>query len=179
MNPVRRGPEPVVLRGATCSPSVLAMLALISVIAVALVGMTITALRVSSSFADSLDRTSAADSALDAVIHDLQREPLAAGEDCYGASDLGGAHTKAYQKLIAFPGGETMTVIVDCATTTPLTPSRDVTLTAFVAGQASALAQARIEIVDEIGGESRPGVELRICDWQLGQNLRTTAAACP
>ncbi len=158
--------------------AVLAMTGLLTVIAVALVGMTITALRISSSAADTLDRTSAADSALDAVIHDLQREPLAAGEDCYGAGDQGGGHTTAYQKVISFPDGESMTVIVDCTTTAPLTPSRDVTLTAFVAGQTSARGQARIEIIDEIGGESRPGVELRICDWQLGQNVRSTAVAC-
>ncbi len=138
---------------------VLGMLAVISVIAVALVGMTIAALRISSSFSESLDRTSAADSALDTVVHYLQDEALAAGEDCYGASNLGGAHPIAYQRLITFPDGESMTVIIDCATTTPINDSRDITLTAFVDGQASAFGPGahRDHRRDRWRAPARPG----------------------
>lgn len=160
--------------------SVLAMLGLLSIFAAILIGMTVTALRVSSSFRDDLDKTSASDSALDGVVHDLQKNPSAAGTDCFGSADLGGGHTQAYQKTISFPNGDTVDVIIDCDTSggAPYLPQRDVTLVAYADGDSAPSGKARFEIVDEVGGLSRPGNELRICDWQLGRNIRSSVAAC-
>ena len=158
--------------------SVVVVIGLISIIGVVLIGMSLTALRISAAFRDSLDVDSAADSGLEAVVHDLQRTVPAAGQDCYGATDLGGGHTKAYQETVSFPDGKTIQVIIDC-TSAVTSASRDVTLVAFSGGAADPAAKARVVIVDEIGGVSRPGLELRICDWQLGRNVRSTVAACP
>lgn len=158
---------------------VMAVLALVSVLATVLVGMTITALGVSSSFRENLDKTSASDSALEELVHDLQKTVEAAGQDCYGATDQGSGHDPAYLKTISFPNGDSVDVIVDCNTTGPLTPARDITLEAFAGGDTQPSAKARIEIIDEVGGLSRPGNEVRICDWQVGQNVKSTVAPCP
>ncbi|MCO5322844.1 MAG: hypothetical protein M9922_15760 [Microthrixaceae bacterium] len=158
--------------------SVIAILGIVAVVSAALLGMTLTAMRISDSFRDNLDNTSAADSALEDVVHRLQRTATAAGQDCAGSTDLGGGHTNAYAETIDFPNGDSIEVIVDCETTVPFAPVRDITLVAYAGGSTAPNGKARIEITDEIGGLSRPGNELRICDWQLGQNIRAEVAAC-
>lgn len=164
--------------------SVLAMLGMLSLFAAVLASMTIAALRTSAAFGDALDATSAADSALDLVVSDLQQNPAAAGQECFGAADLGGGHSTAYQRTIRFPdpsGGADveLDVVIDCVEqNSPPTSERDVSLVAFVDGAPDPSGKARVLITDEVGGLSRPGSELRICDWQLGQNIRSSLASC-
>lgn len=158
--------------------TVLGMLGLVSLLATVLVGMTITAAAVSAKFRDDLDGNAAAETALERIVHNLQRNALAAGHDCYGSANLGGGHSKAFQETVTFPGGDTVQVVVDCDTVSPYVPNRDVTLDAYPDGAGDPVARARIEIVDEVGGLSRPGSEVRICDWQVGRNVRSTAQPC-
>lgn len=158
--------------------TVVGMLGLVGLLAGALVGMTLTAAGLSVRFRDRLDGGSAAEVALERIVGDLQRNPLAAGKDCYGSTNLGSGHSKAYQETVTFPGGDTVQVVVDCDTVSPFTPNRDVTLDAYPDGAGDPVARARIEIVDEVGGLSRPGSEVRICDWQVGRNVRSTAQPC-
>ena len=161
--------------------SVIAMLGLVAIIGAALMGMTITAMKVNQSFRDSLDNVSASDSALDLVVNDLRRNPAAVNQGCYGAGIPGYPNT--YKETIRLPdpeGGtpEEIEVIVDCASTGPYTPQRDIELTAYPDGGSTAQARAHIVISDEGGGESRPGFSLEICDWQLGGNVRAALAPC-
>ena len=43
---------------------------------------------------------------------------------------------------------------------------------------AAELFLAALEIVDRIGSEERPGLELVVCDWQLGQTVTDAPVAC-
>jgi Tfp pilus assembly protein PilX len=162
--------------------AVLGMLGVITVLVGVMVAMTGTALRTSEEFADSATIVNAADSALESVISDLRRNRDAALQDCFGATDQGSGHTVAYSKNVAMTAGQDFDVIVDCETNGALTEQRDVTLRAFVQGQAGGSSgpdgASRAVIVDRIGTVDRPGVALRICDWQLGQSVGPELVGC-
>lgn len=160
--------------------AVIAMLGVITVLVGAMVAMTSTALRTSEEFADSATIISVADSAMESVIASLRRDRDAALQDCRGATDQGDGHTRAYRRTVTIVTGQDYDVIVDCATTGPLDTQRDVSLRAHVEGGSSARPDgaSRVVIVDKVGTADRPGVALRVCDWQLGQTVSASLAGC-
>lgn len=159
--------------------AVIAMLGVITVLLGVLVTMTGAALRVSDKFADSSTVIGVADSALESTISSMRRDLSGAATECRGATDQGAGHTQAYRRTVTVVTGEDYEVIVDCETDGPLTDERDVLLHAYVQGVGSSGPDgaARAVIVDRVGGVDRPGVALRICDWQLGQTVTSSTAS--
>lgn len=151
--------------------------AVVTLMAVILVSMTMMALTVSTRFRSSATRAGAADSAMNSVVNDLRVDPSAAGHDCYGSGPHGG-HPKSYEKDVTLPDGTHTTVYVECDTTGPTTDSRDITLQAFTDSDTRAAGVARFTITDKVGTESRPGIAVTICDWQLGQAVGGSPVGC-
>lgn len=156
----------------------LVLLGFVSVLAAVILTMTSTATKTAVGYRADALRVTAADNALERVVNELRVERLAAGQDCYGATSNGSGHPTSFLQQVSLPDGTDIDVIVDCETTGALTPVRDVTLTAYVGVDERRLGVARVEITDRVGTESRPGIELVVCDWQLGQNVAGSATAC-
>ena len=145
--------------------------------------MSLTALNISAQFRERLDLNSAADGAMQSVIHQLQSTQAAAGQDCYD-SELHEVHANSYEEVVTFPDGGTMTIIVACETKSRddppggLNPRRDVELVAYPSGSSDAVGRARALILDGRHDQEEPGVETRICDWQIGRNVMSTTSEC-
>lgn len=155
----------------------LALIALVAILGTVLLGMTFTATRTSSTFRDTDLSINHADAALESTLSTLRRDPDAAGEDCYGATTVG-SHPAAY----VFPDGATAgqpgAVVVTCETVAPIGDARDITLRAYTGSPERLTGVARVHIVDRVGVEERPGLELVVCDWQLGQTVSNAPVAC-
>lgn len=161
--------------------SVIAMLGLIALVGTAMFTMTVTAMKVTETFRDSLDDVSVSDSALDLVVHDLRRQPDPLNlEDC--------DPDRTYQRTITFPDGESTVVDVTCTGSSSTGPdTRSIKLEAAPQGSSGPRARASIRITDEHESEARPGFKLEICDWQLGDHVAPSVplddtgsmASCP
>ncbi len=155
----------------------LALLGVIAVLAAVILNMTVTATRTTSKFGDNAAQVSAADSALERVVNTL-RKPGAEGVDCHGAGPNGAGHPQSYLRQISLADGRQFEVTVDCESHGALTPTRDVSLRAFVGDDDRPLGAARVKITDRVGSEIRPGIELTVCDWQLGQQTGSGLVGC-
>lgn len=158
--------------------AVLGMLVLIGILLGAALSMTVTATKVTASFADSTARVSAADSALERTASGLRRDRDAAFKDCEGASAFGSAHPRAFRHSVGLANGTTVDVIVDCITVGAIGDARDIELRAFVGEASVAQGAARFVIVDRVDSVDRPGATLTVCDWQLHQRVRSALAPC-
>lgn len=158
--------------------AVLALVGMVAVIATVLLAMTMTASRVSGRVKENGTVVSQADSALESTLAAMRTDPAAAQSDCHGGVTLG-SHPNAY----IYPGGASVgdpgSVIVACETTGAFTAVRDVTLRAYLGSPERLAGVARAKITDVIGGQVRPGIEVVVCDWQLGSAVRSDTAACP
>ena len=157
--------------------AVLGLLGVVAVLSAVVLSMTVTATRTTSKFGDNAARVSAADSALERIVNTL-RKPGAEGVDCHGAGPNGAGHPRSYRRQISLADGRQFDVTVDCESHGALTPARDVSLRAFVGDDDRPLGAARVKIADRVGSEVRPGIELTVCDWQLGQQIGTELVGC-
>ena len=157
--------------------AVLALVGLVAIIGTALVAMTITATRVSAQSTRETARVMQSDAALESIVSTLRRNPSAAQTDCYDSATLG-SHPKSYMYPSGASVGEEGSVIVSCETTGTFSAVRDITLRAYTGSPEKLAGVARVQITDMIGSEVRPGINLVVCDWQLGSAVRTSAAPC-
>ena len=157
--------------------AVLALVGVIAVLGAVILDMTVTATRTTSSLGNNTAEVSAADSALERVVNAL-RKPGAEGQDCHGAGSHGPGHPRSFRHHVSLPDGREFEVTVDCETRGALVPVRDVSLVAFVGDHDTPQGAARVKITDRIGAELRPGIELTVCDWQLGQQVGAELVDC-
>jgi hypothetical protein len=152
------------------------MLGLIALVGTALFTMTVTAMKATETFRDSLDDVSVSDSALEQVVNELRRQPDPGNlEDC--------DPSLTYPKTITFPDGESTDVEVTCTGVSLAGPpgNRSIKLEAVPRPSESTVVRARasIRVTDEEDGDDRPGFDLEICDWQLGDHVDRALVDCP
>lgn len=158
---------------------VLVTLAMFSVITAALLGLTLTVLRVTEIHAQSAAKLRAADGGLEIVINRLRLDAGAIGEDCPGSGTHDG-YASSYLVSISTGGGSMSDVVIECSTTlTGSPPRRVVSLTARPKPGLGPIGRARVRIDDFVGALPRPGRTLIVCDWQLGKAVASTLASCP
>jgi Tfp pilus assembly protein PilX len=155
----------------------LALIGLVAILGTVLLSMTFTATRSSSEFSDSGAAISQADAAMESVLSRLRRDVDAAGVDCYDSTTVG-SHASSYVFPQGATAGQPGAVVVECDTVTPIGDARDITLRAYAGSPEELTGAARVLIVDRVGAEERPGLEVVVCDWQLGAALTSSPAAC-
>lgn len=132
---------------------------LLALVFTALFGMTMTALRTSDTFGGSLVDVSAVDSAMHRWMNELRYSP----NECN--SDL---------KTVGFGASDNRSVILNCAVVpeSPDDPAvRTMRIWAKLDNSGPDIGTAQIRVVDVPGTPDVWGEALRICDWQLGQNV--------
>jgi hypothetical protein len=157
--------------------AVIVVLGFFAVMSAALMGMTITVLRVTEAHDRSAQDVRAVDGALEIVANRLRLDTDAAGSGCVGASTNEG-FASSYAVSTTSPDGSVRTVVVECDA--EVTASRRIlTLDARTGSDWKVKGSARVRIDDTADGTSRPGASLIVCDWQLGAARTGSLAECP
>lgn len=181
---------------------VIGLMLFFSLTLVALLTFTLTTRKASVTTSNRSEQLRAADGALESVASRLRMDYFGArasagdppAEACAYtettpiAETIRGPQSGRYFFLAdaVLPNGTTQTVVVTCETIAYQDSHREVELVALTGATATGNSftggtesgSARIQLVDQVGGLDRPGIEMVMCDWQLGRQ-DVPLAACP